>query len=725
MNPKFFSRVAFRTLLVAGMTLGAVGAVGAVTSAASAGGNTWYVATTGHDAGNNCSTLSRPCASITRALAEQALEAVGGTISVAAGTYNGQYTLTSANSHVDIKGKGATTILQPTSTPTSCATDPDTGDSVYAIVCVTPGTKSASVANLAINGLPGDVAALCGGPEYVGVYYDGATGKINKVNVSGIDLPASCFGAGSPIGGTAIYVTSTTSPADNSTVTISGDKVTATALASTTRADLLAGSYTNGILPVASDVHFTRGTVTVGGFTLSGHRDNANDIYVTGTVPEEVPSGSVVNYKPFTGAYNKNGIACDDPGTTCTITGSTVTGNGLTDQIAQNGILVWGSDNVTISTNHVSGNSFSNGSVDGLGSNGTGIYLLNVAGGSVTGNTTSANDANIYAGQVPLYSGSGLPAYPASFGTLTVESNIISNATSEGESSGADGFGEGIWLDGNDTTITGGQGSVTVEDNTIKTSAQAGIFNTGSSGVEILGNTITAGEAGMVFAGPSQQCAFLAEENGQTPGTSTYCNPSLPISGGWGSDGNAVASNIVGGAAAGAGNEAGIVLDGYFATGGEGLDADPAGSEGNVFDANTWDGNLLADAADFAGTGGNTYGSGASANTCTPTAAGSASADSVLGPNATVTNVTVSTSTNDLTDNSGNFPTTSSTPGEPGDYVSAGGAAVDTTTAGNIPAGDTLTNVSGSTATLLTTPTGNGSADTIAFYNYLSCGGTL
>jgi hypothetical protein len=49
-----------------------------------------------------------------------------------------------------------------------------------------------------------------------------------------------------------------------------------------------------------------------------------------------------VNYNAYTSAYDKNGIACDDVNTSCTIKGSTVQGLGATNSVAQNGILAWG-----------------------------------------------------------------------------------------------------------------------------------------------------------------------------------------------------------------------------------------------------------------------------------------------------------------------------------------------------------------------------------------------
>ena len=47
--------------------------------------------------------------------------------------------------------------------------------------------------------------------------------------------------------------------------------------------------------------------------------------------------------------YDKNGITCDDVGTTCTIESSTVTGIGATPLIAQNGIQAVDTAAVTLS----------------------------------------------------------------------------------------------------------------------------------------------------------------------------------------------------------------------------------------------------------------------------------------------------------------------------------------------------------------------------------------
>jgi Right handed beta helix region len=721
MNPRFLRRAAFKGLLVATMTLGAVGAVGAVTtSVASAQPNDWYVSPSGHDGGNNCSNSSRPCQTIAHAFAEQVSEAVGGTIHLKAGTYQTQVSVTSASSHVTLTGAGKTSTIEAPATPTSCGTDPDTGSPVYGIICVANGTAKFNVTNTAINGLSGDSSMVCDN-EYVGVWYNGASGKVSKVDLTGMDVPANCYGSGSPIGGTGVYVTSAAHAAN---VSIVQSKITQKLSTTTTRADLPAGSYTHAPLNVrAVPAGFRSGPLLVGGFTFTGKKDNSTNVFITGTAPEAIPSHSIVNFAPFSGAYNKNGIACDDPSTSCTIKNNTITGEGATNGIAQNGILVWGAGNATVSNNTVSGNTYTGG---GLGNNGTGIYFLNAEQGSISGNTTSNNDANIYVGLVPLYSGSGLPAYPPSFGTTTVANNTISGATSEGLSSGGQGYGEGIWLDGDNALppVDGGvQSGVVVQGNTITGSAQAGVFSSGSSGAEVVSNTADLGnEAGMVFAGPSLECAF---EDGGTPAPGDPCFIGDP---GWGSNGNYIGDNTIGSATPGDGNLAGILMDGYYGNGAEGVSSDPAGSEQNQLVDNVWQGNTLADSVDLSGspTDASMLGNSYSGNTCLPTPGGSQFADEILGPSVSVPDVTVTSGSPTLTDNDGNFPTTSANPQYPGNVVVTGGLAVDTTSPGNLAGtGIPVQSVSGPTVTLTGNATGSSSppGDTIGFFNISDCGG--
>ena len=112
MNFRFLRRASVRAVVVSAMTFGFLGTVATVASAS--GGNKFYVATTGNNMGNNCSSQSNPCQTISYALQKQAAEDATGTIHVAAGTYDEQITATPANSNVTIKGAGeGTTIIEP------------------------------------------------------------------------------------------------------------------------------------------------------------------------------------------------------------------------------------------------------------------------------------------------------------------------------------------------------------------------------------------------------------------------------------------------------------------------------------------------------------------------------------------------------------------------------------------------------------------------------------
>jgi hypothetical protein len=88
--------------------------------------------------------------------------------------------------------------------------------------------------------------------------------------------------------------------------------------------------------------------------------------------------------------YDKNGITCDDPGTVCTITNTTVTGIGSTTQIAQNGIQIWAASG-TLKSDKISGNTY-----NGTESAATGVLIGNPYAVSMSHNVVTDNDANVY-----------------------------------------------------------------------------------------------------------------------------------------------------------------------------------------------------------------------------------------------------------------------------------------------------------------------------------------
>jgi len=617
MTHRFLRRSAGRAVVALAMTAGVVGAAASVASANTGNtgktGNNWYVATTGNNTANNCSTKSAPCATINYALSEQAAELVSGTVHVAAGTYTQQVAATSANDGVTIKGaSAATTIIEPPASGLASDTDTDSGNPQFYIVDVGPGTTGFNVKDLSVNGLnassfldgDGDACAQ----DYVGIYYHAASGAITDVDLTGIDMPADLFGCQS---GQGVYVNSTTSdPAD---VTMSGLSLTAASFESVTKADLPAGTYNRDILPVKKEpAGWTSGSVLVNGYDVSATADGLKDLFITGTTSTDSPKGSTVNYNALQPAFDKNGITCDDNWTTCVIQGSTIEGEGPNNQIAQNGIQAFGAESVTIGGptqadgNTVSGDTWTGGG--GSGNAAAGLELLNNGATTVDNNIVSDNDVDIYAGEIQVF---GL-VYPTP-GIWAFNLNTVSTPTSDGSSAGEPGYGEGIQLDG--TT-----NNVQVTDNTVSgaPSAGAGILLTGVSGATIgglgtdQGNIVTGngGDAGIVIGGPSTECEY-AFGNSCSPGAG---NPDQFSSTGNFIDGNSLTGNGIG-----------AVVEGKYDPSLVGP-ADPDAAYSNSFNYNVWTSNLGANIADFSGYAStppqNTYGPN---DSCEPSAGGSAS----------------------------------------------------------------------------------------------------
>jgi hypothetical protein len=568
-------RLAMGALGVVSMVAGFAAIAGPTPAGAST--NKWFVATTGSDSGNACTTKSAPCKTIARALTEQAASATGGTIQVKAGTYTGQINITSANDNVTIKGAGATTIIQPQASGLATDTDTDSSQPQIAVIDVAPGVTGFNLKALSVNGTNAIASLDSDGDgcaqDYVGIYYHAASGSIGNVSVSGIDMPADLFGCQ---GGQGIYVNSTS--LDPATVTANAVSMLSPSTSVTTKADLPAGSYTNDQLSVTKlPASFTGGPVVVNGFNMNATVDTPKVLFISGTTTADSPKGSTVRlsgiYNP---AYDKNGITCDDVDTTCTITNSTVQGEGPTNSIAQNGIQVFGAATATVTGNTVSGDSYSGG---GEGNSASGILILNAGTVTASGNHVSSSDVNIYAGEIAAF---GLVATP---GTWTISGNAVSGATATGASAGQGGYGEGIQLDGTSNTVV-------LSGNTITTSAQSNLLLTGVTGAGIgavgagnTGNTITHSQSGIVVGGPSSECGI------------TSCSIGDP---GYGSTGNDFETNTL------SNDEAGLVVEGAYAPNEDGLNSAPGAAYGNNFAGNLWGsamspvGNLI-NVVDFSG----------------------------------------------------------------------------------------------------------------------------
>ena len=185
------------------------------------------------------------------------------------------------------------------------------------------------------------------------------------------------------------------------------------------------------------------------------------------------PTGSSVTMSGVTvKTYDKNGITCSDPGTSCSVAGSTVTGIGATSAIAQNGVQLGFGASGTITGTTITGDSYTGGGTDNQA---TGILVYDSAATTVSNNTLSANDINIFAG-----ADSGAVA-----GDWSITGNAVSGATDNvtngnpGNGEG-NGYGDGIQIDG-----VGGTNPTSVSTNTSSSNYEYGIalYSTSSATV--------------------------------------------------------------------------------------------------------------------------------------------------------------------------------------------------------------------------------------------------
>jgi parallel beta-helix repeat protein len=225
-----------------------------------------------------------------------------------------------------------------------------------------------------------------------------------------------------------------------------------------------------------------------------GDQPGANgDVYAVsctgGSCPASTGSSSVTLTDVTATNYDKNGITCDGPATSCTVSGSTVTGGGgvagtppLDDQ-AQNGIQVAYGATATITTTTVSGNAYTcNGVLNAACYSASGILGYQDSGLSVTHSTVTANDDGI----VPY----------EDTGAVVISDNTVTDGTDASV-----GSAQGI-----EPVEDGTSYPVTIADNTVTGNDGGGIYNyeTGSDLTES-GNTVednSASEDICTVAGP-------------------------------------------------------------------------------------------------------------------------------------------------------------------------------------------------------------------------------
>lgn len=219
---------------------------------------------------------------------------------------------------------------------------------------------------------------------------------------------------------------------------------------------------------------------------LFGCQPGAISIYVAsdiGSSSDVTMTGIAVN------TYTKGAVVCDDPGTTCSLTHSRLTGIGPTTLTAANAFQAWGAASATLSYDHITANTYTGG---GSGNDADGILLLNDGTVTVTFNSIKSNDVNIYAADLPSYNLWGANA--ATPGIWTISDNSIHHAT-DGEGSGpGDGYGDGIQIDSttNDVQVTG---------NYLGSNVEYGISLLGASGVTVSYNQSLGNDWDGIYVG--------------------------------------------------------------------------------------------------------------------------------------------------------------------------------------------------------------------------------
>jgi hypothetical protein len=216
-------------------------------------------------------------------------------------------------------------------------------------------------------------------------------------------------------------------------------------------------------------VEFANATGTLGSDAVTGIQEQQADfgcqqglsVYVAnndGTAAVTMKTLAVTNYQ-------KDGIDCADSGTTCTISGSTVTGIGPTGLTAQNGIEADAGVTASIKGSTITGNSYTSPdyTTNGMFYTGSGILAYDTTNLTVSSNKVNNNDENI----VGYNDGTG----PAQ-GTWLISKNTVTAATND---TGAVPLGDSVG-DGIDLYGTGGAGSSTdVYGNTVNNNADWGI----------------------------------------------------------------------------------------------------------------------------------------------------------------------------------------------------------------------------------------------------------
>jgi parallel beta-helix repeat protein len=237
------------------------------------------------------------------------------------------------------------------------------------------------------------------------------------------------------------------------------------------------------------DASGTVSNVTIDGVQLSTTLFGCQDglaAYVATDQP--VTTASAVTFSNVsTTNYDKNGFTCNFLGTTCNVTNSVARGIGPTAAIAQNGIqLAYGAAG-SITGSRATANSYTLGTANNQA---TGILVYDTGATTVTGNTLSANDVNLFAG-----ADSGSVS-----GNWNISGNTVNGATNNAGNGRGNGYGDGIQIQG--VTATN---PTTVANNVVQGSYEYGIGLYGAVGATVSTNTTNRNYDGIYVDSASSQ----------------------------------------------------------------------------------------------------------------------------------------------------------------------------------------------------------------------------
>lgn len=209
-------------------------------------------------------------------------------------------------------------------------------------------------------------------------------------------------------------------PAEGTIVTISASGVDMSGLTVEGPGPTGCGSLLNGI-------YVKNGSANLHDMNVSNIGDNVpsgcqNGVGIRVGRQADSSTGTATINNVIVSNYQKGGIVVDNTGSSATITNNTVTGRGTITYNAENGIQVSRGATATISSNTVTGNSYHDDSNPSNWS-ATGVLLFQSGAVTMTGDTISDNDLNVYkydnSGSLSLtHESLGSSSAPASFGFI-------------------------------------------------------------------------------------------------------------------------------------------------------------------------------------------------------------------------------------------------------------------------------------------------------------------